>query len=705
LESVLINGSITPTGLLMAGSIDNLTIGQDFAGTVIVSGTIHNLTIVNGSFTPTGVLQTATLDSFVLGPNHLSVGQNLAGTLTVSGTLGSVRVAGGTPGLITAGHVGTVAVYGGFGPVVLRIIENGIERRVELAAPSNPYPVWDPTATVPNPYVNVQYFYESGALPNPQLTARITNNVSTAADQYDLSLVTYNDVAKFNLARLDAVGVAGVRNVAIEGDLLSALTAQAAAFFSVASGGIDLTPPGVRLALDTLAAVAVRDFVPDQSVQAHSIQAIAFGSHSEDGMWWSTETGAASDEEDAEALLVPGTAIVQANDTFRVPFADLPLQQVGLFLCTDPQGGHFDQDLIAFTVQGRQTPDAAGSANVVTPSNVARGAVTALVSVSVPYYRARALESVVQSIRLRGDGASIRTGQWIASSISSTGPLGDLTLLASQGITDITAPSFFGSIIAGGPITGTIQTTGIRMDPITNAITQVSADLGNVYVAYSHGLPYLASTVIQSEGGLPGRIISRGNLISAITSDGGISGTIASQGDLGTFATAGGATVRLGGLLSNGPLSGQLVILGNEIGDVTLHGGLKAGRIAVRGSILGNVLLDGGLDTGSALICGGAIGNASTSTYLTVDGSNKGIIAAKGSIAFSRIPPRGAVFNNIGATPGNSNAAAVDAIFTDQGQPLLVDLKPLDLQGLKLILQDLAAIHVGPAGTLTGVLV
>ena len=57
------------------------------------------------------------------------------------------------------------------------------------------------TVTVSGPYVNVQYFYESGALVNPQLTARITNNVSAAKDQYGLSLVTYNDTAKFNIVR------------------------------------------------------------------------------------------------------------------------------------------------------------------------------------------------------------------------------------------------------------------------------------------------------------------------------------------------------------------------------------------------------------------------------------------------------------------------------------------------------------------------
>src|SRR5207302_1422927 len=149
IDKATIGASLTQSGVLKAvnaatppaGNINSLTIGQDLAGSVIASGTIGSLTITNGSLTPTGSISTGTLNAFNLGPNHLSVGQNLAGKLTVQGTLGSVRVAGGTPGLITAGHIGTIAAYGGYGPDVARIVENGIERRVELASIANPYPL------------------------------------------------------------------------------------------------------------------------------------------------------------------------------------------------------------------------------------------------------------------------------------------------------------------------------------------------------------------------------------------------------------------------------------------------------------------------------------------------------------------------------------------------------------------------------------
>ena len=713
LETVNIGGSITQPGNLLAGSIDALTIGRDLAGSVTVTGTLGSVTIVSGSFTPTGSITAGNLNSLTLGPSHLVVGQNLAGTLSVTGSLGSVRVAGGTPGLIRAGHIGTVAAYGGFGPVVLDIVENGIERHVEMASPTAPYPMPNSSSTASSPYVNLQYFYESGTLANPQLTARITNNVSAAKDQYDLSLVTYNDAAKFNLSRLDSAGISGVRNVAIEGDLLTSVTPQAAAFFTLPTGAIDLTPAGIRLPQDNVAGVGIRDFVPDGYIQARSIQAIAFGAHSEQEgdsegehdpvQLGAIESGASPDAEDAERLLAPGTAIVQANDTFRVPFADLPQYHVGMFIATDEDGWDFEDSNIAFAVQSVLSPNATGTANIATPSNIARGAATALVTVTPAYDRwGRPEDSVVQSIAIRGDGASIQTEQWIAGGITSTGPLGDLTLSSEQGITNITAPSIFGSISTDGPITGAIQTTGLRTDPITGTVSNVPADLGGIYVDCSHWFPVLTATTIQSEGGLPGRIISRGNLISAIRADGGISGTIASQGNLGAYAKIGGSIVRLGGISSNGPLTGDLVVLGNDIGDLTFHGGLKAGRVAIKGNVLGNVLIDGGLDRSSAFVSGGQIGDPSAGTALMIDGSNKGIIAARANIRLIGHGPTGAVFNNVGAISGNPNAAALDAIFTDHSAPLMLDLSSLDLGGLGLILQDLNALKVGANGNLTG---
>ena len=161
-----------------------------------------------------------------------------------------------------------------------------------------------------------------------------------------------------------------------------------------------------------------------------------------------------------------------------------------------------------------------------------RGAVTAMIGVD-----ATPQGSVVQTVDLYGDGGSILSQQFIAQSVTSTGPLGDLTVLAPQGLNNVTAPSIFGNISAAGPLFGTIQTTGVRIDPVTGATSQIPADLGRVYVVQPGGRnakPYVTATAIGGQGtdSLSGRIISRGNLISSIRSDGGASGLDRGTGQL-----------------------------------------------------------------------------------------------------------------------------------------------------------------------------
>src|SRR5262249_59569305 len=104
------------------------------------------------------------------------------------GKSGSVVVAGGTPGSIAAGTIGTVAVYGGYGPIVAQIKEDGIQRQINANQPNYPFPAPNPAA-LPSPsgssYVNFQYLYEGldSVLGNPQLTARATNSVGASPDQ------------------------------------------------------------------------------------------------------------------------------------------------------------------------------------------------------------------------------------------------------------------------------------------------------------------------------------------------------------------------------------------------------------------------------------------------------------------------------------------------------------------------------------------
>jgi hypothetical protein len=116
--------------------------------------------------------------------------------------------------------------------------------------------------------------------------------------------------------------------------------------------------------------------------------------------------------------------------------------------------------------------------------------------------------------------------------------------------------------------------------------------------------------------------------------DDGLASTaqIGAGGNIGAFV----GSTRVGGLVVDGRFQGQLVVLGDLIGDMTISGGLSStGRIAVKGSsvtsggILGNVTINGGLSAGAALVSGGVIGRLAPRTTLTINGNVGGIVAAK----------------------------------------------------------------------------
>jgi hypothetical protein len=734
ISTLYIGGSLTSAGLISAvnavtpslGNINSFTIGGNFAGTVLVSGTLGTITL-GGSMTNTASITLGSL-------NNMTIQGDMAGQLNVSNALKTLIVHGGTPGTITASQVGVIEVYAGYGSFVAQIAEAGTQRLIEATTPSNPSAIpAAPPAPPPPPSpagVTFAYLYEGTISPtveglnpatnlaNPQVTIRVANATgSTAPDQFDLSLVTYNHTAKFNLSRLDAAGnsgVSGIRNVAVEGDILTKVTAGASAFFAP-----DSSAAGIYLPHDNLAGVGVRDYVPNHSINAKSIQAVAFGSHTAtSGL---ITTGAAATASDVTNLLAVGTAIVQAGssngttvETFRVPFADLATQQVGFFMSDSQGGGHFDGSNVVLVVQSVLIANSSGTNNTITASNVARGAVIALITVAETYDQGGHLQqSIIQTIGLRGDGGSIQTQQAVGSSttspkvpftpaITSTGPLGDVII---QGpLPNVTAPSIFGSLLPGGPIpaTTTIQTTGIRTDPITGASSQVPADLGRVYVTTTNQGPVLTTTVVHSFGpGVSGQVISRGNLISQVLSDGGITGLVAAQGDLGAFFTyPSGQVVRLGGVVSNGTFSGRILILGNAIGDIISHGGMQGGRIAVGKSILGNMTINGTLDSQSVLVSGGSIGSKIYGTTLTV-GNVYGIVAAEGSINAGAVGSTTTALyykQNIAVT-SPPDAAVIDAIFTQGVSPLsATDLfdrtTPQDLLNLSQMVINLNSLTV-----------
>jgi hypothetical protein len=662
--------------------------------------------MVGRSVTYQGVVTAAgNLPAMAVGPDRLVPGDDMAGQIIVGGALGDLRVAGGTPGTIAAAAVGTVRTYGGFGPFVAQIMEAGVRRRVEADLPGNEYPI--PPAvpvptTRPSQYVNFQYVYEGTdtGLVSPQLTVRITNPVSTRPDQFDLNLVTLGD-AKFNLARAVAAGVSGVRNVVVEGDLLTAITPVAQTFIGqVTAAG------GVMLPLDNVAGVAVRDFAPVGSIQAKSIQAVSFGSTQRvPGV---PLTGRQIATTDARNLLVPGTAIVPGGSTngtgteaYRVAFTRAAAQQVAFFLATGQTAAQFDSANVLFAAQelnGQRL-------------NAARGAVTAIITAAVGTYpKGASASTILQTIALRGDGGSFASQLWVARAITSTGPLGDVAVSSPLGLTDLSAPSVFGSLSSNGPLAGTVQTTGLRTDPITGVTTSVPGDFGRAYVlTASNGTRSVTSTTVTvkksnvsdqtSASALTGRLIVRGTLYSQVVATGGISGIVAVQGNLGGFSTllSAASPARVGGIDVSSGLTGKVVVLGRVIGDLNLTGGMSdGGSVAAAGGILGNVTVKG-IGAGSSIISGGGIGDATLGTGLSVS-SNQGIVAAMNGIVNKGAVSKTAGYYSANAAlvPDGIDAGVIRALFAGPtGAPLTtLDFAADDLGGLLSILGKLDRLRV-----------
>ncbi len=642
-----------------AATTSPATIGGKLNGTLNLVQTPQVPLLSIGSISPGGI---------VTGINvgELDVAGNMSGQVTLSGTLTRGVIRGGTAGAFVANRVGTIATYAGYGPVVLQVREAGIERQVEAATPGNPYPTANPF-TLPVPpvspgQVTFMSMYEglvstdgAGASPAyPQISLRVIQPARVvAAQQYDLSFVSWSDTSKFNLGRLDVVGTgtgvanAGIRNVAVEGDLLPTIAPEVAAFLGLATN-----LGGIRLPLDKLTGVGVSGFVPQRYIQSASLQGVSYGSMKLDN--GKVVEAIVTLPGQAGELLAASTGYAQAvtGTTFRVPFA--VNHAVALYYVALANQHSFDVQDIAFVDQNLLDPTAGAS----------RGGIDALVTTNLALAGpavGSARRALIGSVAFNGDGAGLVTGQWITGSITSTGPLGDLTVANGQGLTaNVTAPAVFGSIKSlSGPIAGTITTTGTRYDPVTGAASSVNSDIGRIYSG--PGGTKLDTQVLAGPGGLTGRIVDAGKLISQVTSVGPIRGLIAAAGDIGVAVSGpGGTTTRFGGITSQGLVSGQVLTMGNVVGDLTFQGGLAGGQVEAAGSILGNVKLVGGFTSASSIVAGGTIGNASTGTGLTLTpGNAQGLVAAKGAVRFATATHPTVYYQN----QAGPNASAIDALF------------------------------------------
>jgi hypothetical protein len=289
-------------------------------------------------------------------------------------------------------------------------------------------------------------------------------------------------------------------------------------------------------------------------------------------------------------------------------------------------------------------------------------------------------------------------------------------------MTNVTAPSYFGNISSYGPITGTVQSTGVRTDPIFGTTSTAGADIGRTYVTLgAAGQPTVTTSTIQTDingrpafgpMGLTGRLISRRNLISQVSAAGGIYGAIAVQGDIGSFSPLLSRTnlARVGGISTDTNDTGQIVAQGQIIGDVNIGGGLivtkngnvvvSQGIIAAKGNILGNVKINGPIATGAAIISGGSIGSTALNTGISFQ-SNLGIIAADGGVTNKLNSPTvtpGYFSSNDAQVPSpfNFDAQVIDEIFNPTGNPFagLDILANGDLADLTDILNELALLHI-----------
>ncbi len=290
--------------------------------------------------------------------------------------------------------------------------------------------------------VHFQFYYESGTLTDPQLTIQATNtNVPAGSDVYDLSLVVYSDTAKFNLARFDGTTQTGVGNVAVEGDLLNQVTTGAASFFTQPGGGLDPNPAGIYLPLDHIIGVAISGHAFAGTVTVAGIQGIALGSLTDSrGI---LDVGSNIYSIAAMSLVTNQNAVFdEADGTFRIPFSDT--RPVAFFLDTEwpPHQGQLDPFGFVFT-------------QLTLPSNP-RGAVVAFVTAIIGTDPAGQTGSIIPTVTLCGDGGGFIDGQPIFDQITSTSPLGNITV-ATDPETDaafpniglpanVCAPSILGSI-------------------------------------------------------------------------------------------------------------------------------------------------------------------------------------------------------------------------------------------------------------------
>ena len=662
---LVFSGDFSATSLtLLNFQTASLTVGGNFTGTLTDAGAFTTVHIV-GSFTSTGVFNAGSIDI-------MTIGGDFAGLLNVTGLLNNLAIGGGSPGKIIAGSINFITVQSGFGNKVLQVIEGGIERQIQAT------PVAGGTL---DPSILFTFIYDSSAAGDPQLAMIITNNGVVTPHSFNLSLAVLGSNAQFNLALVMATAATGISNLTVSGDILFSANATDLNFLQLAAG----SRSGVVLPFDNITGVEVSGIMPIGLIDVAGIEGLAFGLlETPQGQVVPIlgDLGSAGKPQVLWNLLGSHATLLAATDALTVSFDENHNVQIFAQCNTD------------FTLE-----------YVMTLTDQVNDGLPITAAVQITPGK----QPLVTNIAFRGDGAAVDS-RFDVANISSTGSLGDITVRGKAGLGNITASGIFGNInVMAGAITGTIQTTGIRIDPLTNVQTAADGDIGQFTFDKTGAVNGV--TVIFAKLGITstGQIIVRGNLISAVTAK-VFSGLIAVQGDIGVNVTSPispsvarppSPLTRFGGITISGNDSGQILALGNAFGDITVTGSLS-GRIAVQGQavagltsgrdgILGNVKI-GKFTSAAAVISGGLIGDVAGGTSFKSGAIKSGILAADGDITLSKgvKVSAGSLFADSEGTP---NGAAIDAIFTNNSLPLQFDTGGT-LAGLTLLQTDLTGIGI-----------
>jgi len=741
-NSLTVNDSIDPvvrtvgvTGSTITGlggpinyvNFQNLTLllGTASGNAVNVTGPLPlNTTIQNGSTTGGTATVTYTGDftgnltlvNFANG--SMSVGGNFLGNLTAT-ALGSITIGGSLDtGMITVGAINTIwaphlTSAASNNGVVLQVTQGGSLRQISAGIPAAGGGALSSYYTAVPSTVTFAVAYDGASLSTaPQAAIRVAN----ASPQVRFDLLLSSPVGtNFDLSRVDTANgaAADLRNVTVEGDVLATISNPEASLLALTVGSVG----GVYLPADNLASLATWGNLPAGVIRTTGIEGIAFATLTDTSKV--VHTAASLSSESVEPTLLqplainPSTkkyyeAVNLPTETLRVIFNTT--NTVGLFVDgtqgnDDSSGANPTTNNGDFEEHGIQFTDEAASASL--PTNQSITAFSTFASDTSSNHR-----SWVTQLSFVGDGASVNSTT-VIQNITSTGLLGDLTLqgdsrgASSNLLTNLTAPGVFGNIeLEGGTITGTFQTTGVRIDPVTGATSAVSADIGSTIISSGKvtGVTYLHANIAAGA-----RLVSRGNLTASLTASSTIAGVIGVQGNIGVGVVSGTTLTRFGGITAAGLAStADIVALGNIFGDVNISGTF-AGRITAEGTavsglsssqtgILGNVTISTFSSTG-AVISGGMISDSAQGTTINITSSFSGFLAAINAINLNSKSKTSS--SRTFANQTGNNAAAITRIWSGVPNLDTFNSSTGSLIGLTQLVSEMNKLTVS-GSTLTG---